>query len=380
MRLSSIIILSALLLFNKSVSAQKDKVKSIQWEKIGSLPGTNGHPLGFAGVVAGVSNDAFIVGGGANFPDSMPWLGGKKRYYDDLYVYRKNSEDSLVLTRSLKLPFPLGYAACVSTSQGIVIAGGENNNGIINKVLLLQWDDVTKEISTKYLPNLPFALTGAGAAAHKGILYVAGGDMGADASDHLLSLDLDSANAEWKELPAIPHPVSHMVFLYQAGTNSIYLAGGRKKNDNKPSTLYRDVYSYSLANGKWKKEHPLPHALSAGTGAVAGNEIILFGGDAGETFHKTEELIFAIANERDESTKRHLMMEKMKVQSTHPGFCGSELVYDIVANKWNSVGCIPFDVPVTTVAVPWNNEVVIAGGEIRAGVRTPQIITAKIIQ
>lgn len=378
MKLSNIILLSIILFITKSASAQKDIVKPIEWKKTGSLPNTNGHPLGFAGVVAGVSNDVFIVGGGANFPDSMPWLGGKKKYYDDLYVYQKNSNDSMILFRSFKLPFPLGYAACISTDSGIVFAGGENENGISDKVLLLQWNKATQDVTTKYLPKLPYPLTGAGAAVHDNILYVAGGDRGSETSDHFYCLDLNSPEANWKELPALPHPASHFVFLYQENTNALYLVGGRKKNIGKPSTLYKGVYSYDLNGRQWENKHPLPYALSAGTGAVVNGNIILFGGDQGATFHKTEELIFAIAKERDESKKRYMMMEKMKVQSGHPGFCGSELAYNVNKNKWQQVGCIPFEVPVTTVAVPWKNEVIIAGGEIRAGVRTPQIISAKI--
>lgn len=380
MKLYSILIVSVLLFFSNNISAQTKKVKSIEWKKIGSLPETNGHPLGFAGVVAGVSNDMFIVGGGANFPDSMPWLGGKKMYYDDLYAYQMNTHDSLILFRSFKLPFPLGYAACVSTERGIIFAGGENGYGISNKVLLLQWDDTTKDIITNHLPNLPYPLSGAGALVVGNVLYVAGGDMGTETSNHLLSLDMNVTDADWQELPSLPQPASHAVFvaLSENGREVLYLVGGRMKNKNAPSSLYSDVYAFDLKSEKWEKRHSLPYSLSAGTGVSIGNKIVLFGGDTGETFHKTEEIMFAIAREKNEEKKKQLTLEKIKVQSGHPGFCGNELLYDAYKNKWSQVGCIPFDVPVTTVAVPWGQEVVIAGGEIRAGVRTPQIISAKI--
>lgn len=380
MNISRLLFITIILLLNKNATAQKDKVKLIEWKKIGLLPETNGHPLGFAGAVAGVSNNMFIVGGGANFPDTMPWLGGKKKYYDDLYVYQKNDNDSLVLFRSFKLPFPLGYAACVSSTKGIIFVGGENANGISDKVLLLQWNVATQDINTMYLPDLPYPLTGAGALVHDGILYVAGGDMGAETSKHFLSLNLNSANAEWKELAALQQPTSHAVFatVSDEGDDLLYLVGGRKKNPEAPSTLYKEVFAYDLKKDKWIKKHALPHVLSAGTGVAVGNKIILFGGDTGETFHKTEELIFAIAKEKNEDRKKQLTLEKIKVQSGHPGFCGTEWMYDSSTNRWSQAGCIPFDVPVTTVAVPWNHEVIIAGGEIRAGVRTPQILSAKI--
>lgn len=379
MKFISTAIAILLLSHTKSLNAQDHNVKAIEWKKIGVLPPSNGHLLGFAGPVAGVSNGVFIVGGGANFPDSMPWLGGKKKYYEGLFVYQKSKNDSLVLFRSFRLPFPLGYAACVSTKKGIVVAGGENSEGITNQVLLIEWDSATREIITKYLPHLPYRVSSAGATVCNGILYIAGGDMGAETSDHFLSLDLNSTDAEWKELPPLPNPTSHSVFVCMEDNKALYLIGGRKKNMGKPSTLYKDVYAYDVKRGNWEKKRPLPYALSAGTGASVEGNIVLFGGDAGETFHKTEKLILAIEREQDENKKRQLMMEKIKLQSGHPGFCGSELVYGVHENKWKQIGCIPFDAPVTTTAVSSNGEVIIAGGEIRAGVRTPHILSAKII-
>ncbi len=51
----------------------------IDWKELSSLNEINGKPsLGYAGPVTGIINNHLIIGGGANFPDSMPWLGGKK--------------------------------------------------------------------------------------------------------------------------------------------------------------------------------------------------------------------------------------------------------------------------------------------------------------
>src|SRR5690348_1740468 len=113
--------------------------------------------------------------------------------------------------------------------------------------------------------------------------------------------------------------------------------------------------------------------------AFGTNSILLFGGDKGTTFHKTEELIFAISNEKDEAKKARLNAEKIKVQSTHPGFCRQVLLYNTKKDEWKTIGNIPFDSPATTTAVKWDNKIIIPGGEIRAGVRTTQILSAKIV-
>jgi N-acetylneuraminic acid mutarotase len=54
------------------------------------------------------------------------------------------------------------------------------------------------------------------------------------------------------------------------------------------------------------------------------------------------------------------------------------LQYNTITDEWKAVGTIPFPVPATTTAVLWDNEVVIPSGEIRAGVRTPNILVGKI--
>jgi N-acetylneuraminic acid mutarotase len=156
-----------------------------------------------------------------------------------------------------------------------------------------------------------------------------------------------------------------------------YLIGGRKKNSGSTSDLYASVFQFDIARSEWKEKRPLPYALSAGTGAATGNRFIyLFGGDAGETFHKTEELIAAINKETDPVKKQTLNQQKIALQSAHPGFCRQVFLYDTRKDSWKEAGCIPFPAPVTTVAVKWGNKILIPCGEVRAGVRTGEIVVS----
>jgi N-acetylneuraminate epimerase len=380
----STILLSFIIMFFTVASyAQKKRGRAMQWKIAAQLPATNGqaNALGFAGPVAGIHENRLIVAGGANFPDSMPWLGGKKKYYDDVYVYIREDKKIALHPGIFKLPSTIAYPANCSTPKGIVYAGGENEKGISNKVILLQWDAVTKIIITKTLPDLPIAVTNAAATVHNNIVYIAGGETATAASDRFYSLDIDNNEAGWKELPAIPKPVSHTVLTVQSNADhtSIYLAGGRKRNANGISDLYASVYEFDLKKNQWKEKTALPYALSAGTGiATDKNCFLLFGGDKGEIFNKTEILIAAINAEKDETKKQGLIQKKNKLQSLHPGFSKDVLLYEVVKNKWTVIGNIPFNTPVTTTAVKWDKYVMIPNGEIRAGVRTPQILKARL--
>jgi N-acetylneuraminate epimerase len=365
------------------LAAQRKSVQLPGWKIAGVLPAANGQPpsLGVAGPVAGVHHNVLLVAGGANFPAGMPWLGGKKKYYNEGFVFRKDETDSLVFMKAFQLPSSLGYAATCSTPEGVIAAGGENEAGLHKDVLLLQWNAAAQTIVVKNLPVLPFTVTNASLAYHRNKLYLAGGERTADVSDELLVLDLSDTASGWKSLPSLPRPVSHAVMVIQSNgkEDCLYLLGGRKRNAGGLSDLYASAYQFDLKRGAWTEKRSLPYAMSAGTGVATGsNFILLFGGDTGETFHKTEGLIAAIGKETEEGKKQQLAEEKTAVQATHPGFCRQVLLYDAKKNRWSPSGCIPFAAPVTTTAVEWNGKVFIPSGEIKAGVRTPEILVADL--
>ena len=68
----------------------------------------------------------------------------------------------------------------------------------------------------------------------------------------------------------------------------------------------------------------------------------------------------------------------MVLQSTHPGFSHEILAYDIEHNRWDAIAVLPFPTPVTTHAFIWDDFIMIPGGEVRAGVRTPNIFSFEL--
>ena len=360
-------------------TAQQTILPADKWSVAGTLPAVEGQTisLGIAGPVAGVNGNALLVAGGANFPNGAPWLGGKKKYYTEGFVFHKKTEDSLVPAATFSLPFALGYSANCSTPLGLVAAGGENETGLRNEVLLLQWNAALQTVTISRLPALPFAVTNASIAFHNNTLYLAGGEREGEVSNALLRLDLADTTSGWKPLTPLPKPVSHAVMVVQSDGRSegLYLLGGRKRNPGGRSDLYASVFRFDLEKEAWSEKTALPYALSAGTGVAAGTgSVLLFGGDTGETFHRAESLIAAIGKESSESKKQKLNEEKIAVQSAHPGFCRQVLVYNTREDRWWPQACIPFAAPVTTTAVGWDRAVFIPSGEIKAGVRTPEIL------
>ncbi len=367
------------------VMAQKTTGISMKWEIAAELPADSGQQvsLGFAGPVTGVSGNKMFVAGGANFPDSMPWQGGKKKYYGDIYVYKKNGTRFTRLAIELKLPENIAYSANCSTPKGLVYAGGENEAGISDKVFLMQWDNEIKSAVVKSLPKLPVAITNASAVSDKNIVYVAGGETTDSVSDKCWSIDLNNTGEGWKELASVPKPVSHAVLVAPRvnGILKLYLFGGRRKTPVGISELYNSVYEYNALKNQWNELEPLLYTLSAGTGVAAGSAgIVLFGGDRGTTFSKVENFNADISKAKTEAEKKQLTQQKIQLLEAHPGFSKEVLLYNINTGKCKTAGTIPFPVPVTTTAFWWDNIAMIPSGEIKAGVRTPNILSVKILQ
>jgi len=363
--------------------AQKKQHYSLKWDVVAELPADSGlqNSLGVAGPVTGIHKDVLFVGGGANFPEAMPWQGGAKKFHTAIHVYAAKGRKLKLLAKSFSLPYPVAYAASCNTATGILYAGGESEKGITDKVWLMMWDTKTEELLFKTLPALPFPVSNASATLIGNTVYLAGGETAINTSAQFHSLDLNDIFAGWNKLADIPQPVSHTVMTHSSGKkgDKIYLCGGRKKNSNGISTLYNNVFEYDVAANSWKEKKAMPYALSAGTGIMYDEKnILLFGGDKGIVFNKTETLIATINTEKNPDKKHELVQQKNKFQTEHPGFSKEVLLYNCKRDTWEIVGSIPFDTPVTTTAIKLKSSVIIPSGEIKAGVRSPKILSVKI--
>jgi N-acetylneuraminate epimerase len=374
-----------IILFMSSVGELFAQKKSVQdtWHIAGVLPSNNQQKegLGLAGPITGISGNRLLVAGGANFPDGMPWKGGKKIFHNKVYSFKKRGQKLSLVTDEYQLPENIAYAASCSTPKGVLYAGGESEKGISDKVFLLKWDHYASAVIIESLPALPLAVSNASAISYNNIVYVLGGETQEGVSNMLWVIDLNDINAGWSQLPSMPKQISHGVFvaIKYSGILKLYMVGGRRKTSQGISELYNTVYEFNVLQQKWSELAPLPYPLSAGTGVATKNgNILLFGGDRGTTFSKVENYISLINKAPTQLEKEELILKKNQVLLSHPGFSQDILLYNIQTQSTKIAGLIPYATPVTTNAFYWGKEIVIPSGEIKAGVRTPQILMAKI--
>src|ERR1043166_8535698 len=311
----------------------------LKWRELPPLPDR----VGFAGMFAGVGGGALLVAGGANFPDAMPWDGGKKVWYDSIYVLAK--ADGRWIT-GFKLPHALAYGVSVSTKDGVICAGGADADEHFANVFRLRWRK--GKTITEQLPSLPQAVANACGALVGNTFYVSGGIEKPDATNCLKNfwaLDLSALHPQWKEMPAWPGPARMLAVAGTDGDTLFLFSGAELFADpqGKPVRRYlTDAYAFNLRTG-WRRIADLPRpAVAAPSPAISfDGKLLIVSGDDG-----------ALVN--------------FEPKSTHPGFPRDVLAYDARSNQWTRLDDAPFSRATAPVA-HWNKQAVIPGG--RQGTR-----------
>lgn len=340
------------------------------------------HP-GLAGAYAGVSNGVLLVAGGANFPETAPWQGGKKAWWDKIHVLEKNGERyEWASPGEQGLPKPMAYGASVATRAGLLCVGGENADGLVSDIVLLTWEPGAGAVS-KTLGKLPDNFQVAGGALVGDALYVSGIRAERNA---LIRIGLDELYAAkgnapaWREFAGMPGPLRQMPACAAQSDGQdpcFFLFGGRKVDEDGVEVLH-DGYYYNTVEETWYHITSCPPVMAAAALPYGTNNILIFGGDNGELLLERDSLQRVIDRSQNPGELEHARQLLVASFERHPGFSRDIRVYNTITGTFEVFAEMPPPAPVTTTAVFWNNQVVLVSGEIRPGVRTPDILGSSV--
>ncbi|MGL2992818.1 kelch repeat-containing protein [Flavobacterium sp. TSSA_36] len=373
-----------------SLFAQTNINPNIEWKTAAHMQDLQGKPiLGLAGAINGVHKDVLIVAGGANFPEKMPWEGGQKKYYNTIQVLEKKGDNYSWNTEvDTYLPEPIAYCGVTSTDLGVAYVGGENKNGYSKKGYLLKWGKAKNEVTFYHLPDLPKALSNIALSNYEKVLYAVGGDETQNSSKDFYSLNLNETHLQWKRLADLPLALANATAVVQETKEGpcLFVFGGRTKKVSGISELHSTTFSYNFNQKQWKEVASITDGntimnYSAGAAVPLGkSKILLLGGDNGEIFHRIETYLSKIALAETTKEKEVLLAQKNELVTQHQGFYRGILAYDTITDSWEKIGELPFLTPVTTNACLWEEAIVLSNGEIKPGVRTPNIMIGKITE
>lgn len=318
---------------------------------IPSLPNDEG----WAGMYAGESNGALFCFGGVNFPDKKPWEGGKKKWYDDIYMLNNGESWTRLADR---LPSTLGYGVSVSYQNEIILIGGNNETGFSDKVFGYKWNG--SSLDHRDFPSLPVPLANMAGALVDSHIILAGGSsyLTGEALRKCYLLDLDNVSDGWSEIEAWPGD-ERVLPACASQNGKFYLFGGETIKSNALGLNYRYILddSYSLTAYKshgmwtalWRKLSRMPKGISAIANPLPvldTGKIVFWGGvDAVRALHSDP--------------------------ITHPGISKDVLLYTIGEDSWAYAGNHgAVEARVTLPVARWNGQWIYISGEVKPGIRT----------
>lgn len=331
---------------------------------------------GLAGTFAGLIGNSLIVAGGTAFPEGKPWENGIKYFSDAILVFDHTGDGTLQLREnSMKLPLEVGEGASVTVPSGVVCVGGLTPEGVSDAVILISGTD---EISIQKLPSLPIPVKFPAAAAIGSRIYVVGGENSEGAHTHCYMLDMASMKNGWQRMPDFPIPVSAAMAVAQMDGEeiSLFVFGGRARLDvNRVTTFYSHVYRFRPSTASWEKLKNIHVTgmgeirLSAAAAVPVGSShVVIVGGDNGLIYNQVEQAIYAM-----QTGESGAQFRRDSLWINHPGFNNRILIYNTITDTWFDEGAWEGNPIAVALAVSLGNSIIIPGGEIRPGIRSPEI-------
>lgn len=313
------------------------------WRRLADLPDR----LGVAGAFAGATGDGLLVAGGAHFPDKPPWEGGRKVWTDSVW-WLDRPEGSWVRVGALS--GGLGYGVSVSHRGWVVCAGGSDAGGHHRACFRLRVRD--GRLERENLAPLPQPVANGCGALLGDTLWVAGGQESPDgeAMHAVFSLDLGKPNGVWQPGPRLPGK-GRILAMAGATDSQVVVAGGAALEAVGQRAVRReylaDCWGFQPGRG-WKRLADLPKALVASPGPMPFRlgDLWLLGGDDGRQVGRDPR--------------------------EHTGFERGMWRYNPGLDAWKPADPLPF-ARVTAPVVAWRGLWVVASGETRPGIRSPEI-------
>lgn len=362
---------------------------SLKWTEPFSLPPVGGAAVnpGVARPYAGENNGVVLLAGGANFPDTPLREGGRKRYHATVYAAPLGSA---AWSEAGSMPLPMGEGVSVTTPAGIVCVGGcvgAFGEEVSCKAFLMTWDAVARKPVFKNLPDYPYPVKMAAAAARGNRVYVVGGWRGKESVSDVWSLDLDELGAgkeaAWTPLPPLPAAREQPVAAVQNTSHqrtALFVVGGMASRERGTQYALEDGYYYDLASGLAGRWMPLSPArvkdgetvwpmIGAAAVATGDQHILFFGGSNREVWNEQVEKNASLSGDRLAAFRADYFSRPAEAFR----FNRSILAYHTITDRWFVLGETPFQPRCGAAAMRLSDgSVLVASGEVKPGVRTPE--------
>ncbi len=325
----------------------------VPWSALPEIdPSAAGYSIGVSAMYAGCAGKELLAAGGANFPATPVAEGGKKAFYDGIWRFREHRWE-----RCGELPAPSAYGVSIALDDRLMLIGGANEKGAHNRVAALRPKGA--KIIIEEMAPLPAKIEQAAGALLAGKVYLAGGLADGNASDLLWSLDLQSADKGWVHCATLPEPMVQPVMV--AAGHFLYLWGGF---DPAAKRVSANGYRYDPRRRTWQQLPPIPDGGTLTGGCVVTLEdgrILCLGGVDKTVFEKALSM-------KPEEQKSYLLQPPAAFR-----FRSTMWLFDPAAGSWQPIARSGRTARAGAALINFRKGLCLLGGEIKAGIRTPDI-------
>lgn len=306
---------------------------------------------GLSGHFSFVSDGLLVVGGGCNFPGDPFAPSARKTFYGNVYV-----RDG-VWKKAGELPGPLAYACTALFGGGVMLIGGSGPDGLSDKVFRLALKDGELVISD--CPSLPMGLDQAAACTLGDRVFVAGGNDDVGASSHVLCFE----DGRWDFFAEIPEALVQPVAC--ATEEALFVFGGFN-----PSLSPKDAVSHGwrleFASSKWTRI-PYPSdslTFTGSAGVMVDGRYLVFAGGVNRSVFNSE------VNSPDPG----YLLRPVEAYRFNPVlYC-----FDTRNQGWSELDSDRIYALAGASAAADGHHIMIAGGELKPRVRTPQVVDIQL--
>lgn len=341
-----------MLTFTSMTTTPKTSTKTVEFELMKGFPTTEqGIEQGVSACFAGVISDKMIIAGGCNFPETPAAKGGKKRYYQGIYAATIDNSNVMNWQHEGNLPEPCAYGTTIQLDDAILCIGGQNDNGTLSSV----WKISIKNdrIITEELPSLPYPMDNFTGSRLNNDVVVCNGK-------YMCLLNIDDIENGWQTTlqvddETLGQPVSAFI------NGVYYLWGGvTPKTTEKDAVLNIDGWRFgsTVQTSKAPRDKDNNPIYLGGAAMINldNNSAIAVGGVNKDVF------INAVNNPHPD-----YMTQPIDWYKFNKNIC---LFKD---DHWTVIGNNSITARAGASLVKHNNDIYIIGGELKPGIRTPQI-------
>ena len=349
------LILLICIIMNEFTNGQKMSAQTWQLQTIERVLGfptdETGIEKGVSACFAGTAGNSLLMAGGCNFPGTPAAEGGKKHYYQGIYAAEITCGNQLDWKLVGRLPQPCAYGVSIQLEDGILCVGGNNTDQSFVDAYRIHLEN-GRAVVTPY-PALPVALDNFTGCRCGNMVTVSDGH-------RLYTLDLARPEHGWSESPAgcdekLGQPVSGSI----NGTFCLW-GGCTTKTAERPTTLNIPGQSFGAQRAT------LPPPVDNN-----GTEIYLGGAAA---LNLSDDAIVIVGG-----VNKDVFLDA--VNNPKPGYMThavewyrfNRYICVFQDNRWYIAGKNHVAARAGAALVKQGNSVYIIGGELKPGIRTPEI-------